>query len=47
MLINEAISCDKGLANRSNFNIDDSHVVKVFNRLMMKGKVRDATNWLE
>lgn len=45
LLINEALSCNKKL-NGSKKDNNDDQVIKVFNRLMIRGKVRDAMNWL-
>lgn len=44
-LINGAIHSDKHLITRGGKN-DMNHIIKVFRGLMVKGKVRDAMNWL-
>ena len=46
LLLQEAIRCDKQLKNTQKPDIDDKHIVKVFTRLMLQGKVRAAVRWL-
>ena len=46
LLLQEAIRCDKVLRSSHKRENDSSHVVRVFTRLMLKGKVRAAVRWV-
>ena len=46
LLLQEAIRCDKQLKNTTWSDRDEKHVVKVFTRLTMEGKVRAAVRWI-
>ena len=46
VLLQEACRCDKALWNRVRRPNDDSHVDRVFSRLMMQGKIRAAVRWI-
>ena len=46
LLLQEAVRCDKPLRNSRKGDIDKEHIVKVFTRLMLSGKVRAAVRWL-
>ena len=45
-MLQEAIRCDRSLRNTHKGDIDDHHIVRVFTRLMLNGKVRAAIRWL-
>ena len=46
LLLQEAIRCDNLLKYTHKIDNDDRHIVKVFTRLMLQGKVRAAVRWL-
>ena len=45
-LLQEAIRCDKSLRNTCKGDAHDGHIVRVFTRLMLNGKVCVAVRWL-
>jgi len=45
LLIQEAEKCDKKLP-RSCSNITDEQAIKIFSRLMLEGKIREATRFI-
>ena len=46
LLVQEAIRCDKSLKYKHKFDDDESHLVSVFTKLMLQGKVRAAVRWI-
>ena len=44
-LVEEAVKCDKSVRAQTP-RVDDNHLVTVFTRLMLQGKVRAAMQWL-
>ncbi|BES98429.1 Hypothetical protein NTJ_11244 [Nesidiocoris tenuis] len=45
-LLQEALMLDRKLAHRRQTSMNKEHVVQVFHRLMLRGKVREAVRWL-
>ena len=45
-LASELEHCAGHLTRRSKQNMDDAHTIRVFSRLMLCGKVKDATRWI-
>ena len=46
LLLQEAVRCDKSLRNSRKGGTDKGHIVRVFTRLMLSGKVGAAVRWL-
>ena len=46
LLLQEAIKCDKSLKHKCKYGDDKSHLVSLFTKLMLHGKVRAAVRWL-
>ena len=46
LLLQEAIRCDQSLKSLQKQDFDSDHVVKIFTRLMLQGKVNSAVRWL-
>ena len=45
-LLQEAIRCDRSMRNTHKGDVDDHHIVRVFTRLMLNGKVCAAVRCL-
>ena len=45
-LLQEAIRCDRSLRNTRKGDVDDHHIVRMFTRVMLNGRVRAAVRWL-
>ena len=45
-LASELERCAGHLTRRSKQKMDDTHTIRVFSRLMLCGKVKDATRWI-
>ena len=45
-LLQEAVRCDRSLRNTHRRDLNNKHLIRVFMRLMLQGKVRAAVRWL-
>lgn len=45
-LVYELERCAGHLTRRSKQKMDDAHTIRVYSRLMLCGKVKDATRWI-
>uniref|UniRef100_A0A8D8WJ63 Reverse transcriptase domain-containing protein n=1 Tax=Cacopsylla melanoneura TaxID=428564 RepID=A0A8D8WJ63_9HEMI len=45
-LLHEAQRCDRQLGKNRNDSVDEEHRIRIFTRLVLQGKLRDANRWI-